>query len=247
MLLLLLFVLLLLLLSWKSYACKNIARTICRKMVAVTDGDAEARAPLEAAMKRLHQGDFRGATQQLSRLGTPKKLEDEETTTSSELNSTADKIVTYIKGCRQKGVRTDHAIRDFLSTLRIMAGHKIYNFVATTINCGHERSARRWISESHATTGYFVAGVHRSNFVLLRDLYTSTMTRKQIVGPIPCMLAEDETSLNCVLQWDASTDQVVGSCGKLCVRGCTTIKDCRSMFRPTFMRVRYRHTRIDHR
>ena len=211
----------------QSDACKNIATTICRKMVAVADGDAEARAPLDAAMERLHQGDIRGATQQLSRLCTPNTRKDEEITPHSELNLTADKIGSYIKDCRKKGVKTDQAIREFLSTLRIMAGQKIYNFVATTLNCGHERTARRWVSESHATTGYFVAGVHRSNFVLLRDLYKSTMSSKQIVGPIPCMLAEDETSLNCVLQWDSSTDQVVGSCGKLCGLGCTTIKDCR--------------------
>ena len=74
----------------------------------------------------------------------------------------------------------------------------------------------------------FVTGVHRRNFKIIRDLYKDIMALKGIKGPIPCLLAEDETAINAVLRWDAKTDTIVGSCGPLCALGCATKKACKA-------------------
>ena len=55
------------------------------------------------------------------------------------------------------------------------------------------------------------------------------MVQKGITrGSVPCMYAEDETSIQPGYSWDPTDDTMPGSCGKLCVKRCTHIKNCRA-------------------
>ena len=191
-----------------------------------------ARSPVRAAMECLRRGDMKGARSQLSRAWKPQcesdGSPDKTSTTKPDTHMqghAAIAIAEYMNDSAHKGKRTKQVIKDFLLTLRIMAGKTVYDFVAQNLNFADESTARKWARDELTQT--FVTGVHRVNFEIVAGLYKDIMEDKGLKGPIPCMMAEDETSINAVLRWDPRTDTVVGTCGELCKAKCGTIKECR--------------------
>ena len=175
--------------------------------------------------EKADAGNKRGAAAQVHLTSTLERRTEHGEADASK-SAIAHMLTEYMKNSRHQGEKSNKRIHGFLCTLRITGGAHMYNFLRANLNLPHERTVRRWTQETQPRP--FVPGVHRRNFEIIRDLYKDIMVLKGIEGPVPCLLAEDETAVNAVLRWDSKTDTIVGSCGPLCAQGCSTKKECKA-------------------
>ena len=175
--------------------------------------------------EKADAGNKRGAAAQVHLTSTLGRRTEHGEADASK-SAIAHMLTEYMKNSRHQGEKSNKRIHGFLCTLRITGGAHMYNFLRANLNLPHERTVRRWTQETQPRP--FVPGVHRRNFEIIRDLYKDIMVLKGIEGPVPCLLAEDETAVNAVLRWDSKTDTIVGSCGPLCAQGCSTKKECKA-------------------
>ncbi|KAL3680273.1 hypothetical protein R1sor_023229 [Riccia sorocarpa] len=59
----------------------------------------------------------------------------------------------------------------------------------------------------------YVAGENEAQFKHIAETYSRLKQKLNIVGPVPFIIAEDETSIRKMLRWVASTDEIMGFCG----------------------------------
>ena len=60
---------------------------------------------------------------------------------------------------------------------------------------------------------HFVSGEHAQIFSNVADIYRKAKEAHGIVGPVPIILAEDETKVKGRISWERKTDALVGFCG----------------------------------
>lgn len=194
------------------------------KMSVIQELMLNVRSPLKAAMECLKRGDAKGAQSQLSRAWNPQYTSDIKTDQKMQ-GHVATQIAEYMQESEHRGKHPPQLVVDFLVTLRVMGGKQVYDYVAQNLHMADERTARDWAKKEALRT--FLLGVHRQNFEILAELYEGIKLEKGITGDIPCMLAEDETSINSAYRHDPRTDSDCGTCGDNCKNGCLTIKECR--------------------
>ena len=118
------------------------------------------------------------------------------------------------------GAEYDVNTRDFWKVIKIWGAPKLYNFLTTNLGGPKERTVGQWITQTkHAME----IGINDGNFEFLARFYQDLKSKLEISSDIriPCMFAEDETSIISKLSWDQSSDKVLGGCGCQCSGMCT--------------------------
>ena len=60
----------------------------------------------------------------------------------------------------------------------------------------------------------FIAGEHASLFTAVAHIYKEAKATHGVEGPVPVILAEDETKVKSRISWEARSDRLVGFCGQ---------------------------------
>ena len=130
-------------------------------------------------------------------------------------------IATNLNRVRQ-GHRFSKNSKSFAQAMRIYGGRRMcdlftLNFGGPSYDCT-KRENKEGVQ--------FIAGEHSALFAAVADIYREAKANHGVEGPVPVILAEDETKVKARISWDARSDGLVGFFG---------VKEnhrCVSTFRP---------------
>ena len=131
-------------------------------------------------------------------------------------------VATNLNRVRQ-GHRFSKNTKSFAQAMRIYGGRRMcdlfaLNFGGPSYDCT-KRENKKGVQ--------FIAGEHSVLFAAVAEIYREAKVTHGVEGPVPVILAEDETKVRSRITWDARSDGLVGFCGE---------KDshvCKSSFKPT--------------
>ena len=110
----------------------------------------------------------------------------------------------------RKGRRYMTSTKQFYQVLLMLGGPKVANFVALNM-CGPEiHTIYRWRKESAID---MKLGIHHENFKILAETYNQFLVKCGIKGPVPVLLAEDETAIINKVDYNEKLDTLEGFCG----------------------------------
>jgi hypothetical protein len=118
-------------------------------------------------------------------------------------------VATNLNRVRQ-GHRFSKNSKSFAQAMRIYGGKRMcdlfsLNFGGPSYDCA-KRENKKGVQ--------FIAGEHSSVFATVVEIYREAKKTHGLVGPIPIILAEDETKVKSRISWDARSDGLVGFCGE---------------------------------
>jgi hypothetical protein len=124
--------------------------------------------------------------------------------------------------------------KSFYQAMKVYGGCRMcelfaLNFAAPSFNT---------IKRDNAKRVRFVVGEHAAIFQSVAKIYVEAKTTHRVVGPVPVILAEDETKVKTRITWESHSDVLVGFYGS---------KDgyiCLSDFKPTMGNGKVGYERI---
>ena len=117
-------------------------------------------------------------------------------------------VATNLNRVRQ-GHRFFKNSKSFAQAMRIYGGRRMcdlftLNFGGPSYDCT-KRENKKGVQ--------FIAGEHSALFAAVADIYREAKANHRVEGPVPVILAEDETKVKAHISWDARSDGLVGFCG----------------------------------
>jgi hypothetical protein len=110
---------------------------------------------------------------------------------------------------KKQGFRFSTNSKSFAQTVKIYGGRRMcdlfsLNFVGPTYMT---------VKRENQKGVQFVPGEHREVFRCVAEIYKCAMVVHGVVGPIPVILAEDETKVKPRITWEQKWDVLAGFCG----------------------------------
>ena len=123
-----------------------------------------------------------------------------------------------------RGNHHNDVTQAILGLLRKLGGAKAHELLTSNVSGLPSESTSRQYMKSQP----FNAQLCDTDFERLADVYRGLMERAGLdFGSVLCLLAEDETAVNPLAQWDHAQDAVVGYCGRECEKKCKKVTECR--------------------
>ncbi|KAL3677703.1 hypothetical protein R1sor_020659 [Riccia sorocarpa] len=94
--------------------------------------------------------------------------------------------------------------------VKLRAGPQVANFLTKNL-CGPSLET---IRREQKKGFLYVAGESKQQFRHIGETYARLKAKLGIVGPVPFIIAEDETSVKKMIRWVAQTDSLMGFCGR---------------------------------
>ena len=174
--------------------------------------------------ERALRKDFQGVAASLHAIQASECMQtlgDDKQTALAIATNVIDNIMR-----QPKGRRHCRKALAFATVVRSAGGEALYNCIQKAMILPHESTARKMLRR--AGWAPYCASGSREDVVFLILVYKSIMAVLRLPpGSVPFMLSEDETAINEAIEVDIATDNVMGSCGCLCLKCCTHIKICR--------------------
>ena len=123
-----------------------------------------------------------------------------------------------------RGNRHNGVTKALMGLLRKLGGAKSHGLLADNLSGIPSESTSR----QHMKGQPFNAQICDADFERIAGVYSGLMERAGLEhGSVFCLLAEDETAVNPLAQWDHAQDAVIGYCGRECEKRCKSVKECR--------------------
>ena len=118
-------------------------------------------------------------------------------------------VATNLNRVRQ-GHRFSKNTKSIAQAMKIYGGRRMcdlfaLNFGGPSYDCT-KRNNKKGIQ--------FIAGEHASLFAVVAHIYKEAKATHGVEGPVPIILAEDETKVKSRISWEARSDRLVGFCGQ---------------------------------
>lgn len=108
-----------------------------------------------------------------------------------------------------RGHRFRENTKCFAETMRMFGGKRMCDLFALNYDGPSYDTVKRDTRKGV----HFVSGEHAQIFSNVADIYRKAKEAHGIVGPVPIILAEDETKVKGRISWERKTDALVGFCG----------------------------------
>ena len=173
---------------------------------------------LRSIREDLEESAHRGDTRRLIRNISTFAKEGKDEKRSALLPFICDLMESAVRrdavtGHGSKGMRWAKTSKQMLKVIKLKGGDSLLRFFRETAGSAADstieaqwRKDRVWLD----------MGEHRTNFVVVGEIYLALMKMYGIQGPVPWELQEDETHINGRLALNALRDIIVGTCGKKC-------------------------------
>ena len=109
----------------------------------------------------------------------------------------------------KKGFRFSNNNKSSTQAMKIYGGRRMCDFFPLNY-CGPSYSTTKKINKTNVR---FLGGEHSEFFASVAEIYKGAKLAHGIVGPIPVILAEDETKVKGRIMWDQKYDTLAGFCG----------------------------------
>ena len=109
----------------------------------------------------------------------------------------------------KKGFRFSNNSKSFTQAMKIYGGQRMCHFFSLNY-CGPSYSTTKKINK---TSIRFIGGEHSEIFASVAEIYKCAKIAHGIVGPVPVILAEDETKVKGRVAWEQKFDTLAGFCG----------------------------------
>ena len=110
-----------------------------------------------------------------------------------------------------KGIRWRETSKQLLAVLKKKGGNSQSRFVLNTLSSAADSTVMTQWNKDKVRLDL---GEHLINFAQAGEIFLGLMKQKQIAGPVPYEIQEDEEFIECHLGWDPHRDVTVGTCGK---------------------------------
>ena len=110
-----------------------------------------------------------------------------------------------------KGIRWKETSKQLLAVLKKKGGNSQSRFVLNTLSSAADSTVMTQWNKDKVRLDL---GEHLINFAQAGEIFLGLMKQKQIAGPVPYEIQEDEEFIECHLGWDPHRDVTVGTCGK---------------------------------
>ena len=122
-----------------------------------------------------------------------------------------------------RGNRHNDVTKALMGLLRKLGGAKAYGLMSNMTGVPCDSTVRTFMKSEP-----FNAQLCDADFERIAEVYRGLMRRLGLKeGSVLCMVAEDETAVNPLAQYDKAQDAVIGYCGWDCGKKCKSVISCR--------------------